>query len=65
MGLHLIHERLMEDFWNLREEIKEGHHKLLEELKEEIFHVLPVETRVCAIRSRHPPAREKGGHSTR
>lgn len=60
MGLHLIHGRLAEDFWNLREEVKEAHQKLLEELKEEVFHVLPVQTRVFAIRSRCPPARGRG-----
>lgn len=53
-------ERLAEDFWNLREEVNEGHQKLLEAFKEEIFHALPVQTRVFAIRSRHPPTQREG-----
>ncbi|KAJ7404376.1 hypothetical protein BTVI_72480 [Pitangus sulphuratus] len=53
-------ERLTKDFWNLKEEIKEGHQKLKEEIKEEMSHAPPVQTRVSAIRSRHPTAQERG-----
>ncbi|RMC19013.1 hypothetical protein DUI87_03617 [Hirundo rustica rustica] len=52
-----VETRLVEQFWSL---IEEGHQKLKKELKEEIYHILPEPTRVSAIRSRYPPARERG-----
>lgn len=53
-------ERLIKNFQNLKEEIKESHKKLREEIKEEIFHALPVQTRVSAIKILCPPVQEKG-----
>ncbi|RMC18232.1 hypothetical protein DUI87_05113 [Hirundo rustica rustica] len=44
----------------VRSLIEEGHQKLKKELKEEIYHISPEPTRVSAIRSRDPPARERG-----
>ncbi|RMC04159.1 hypothetical protein DUI87_18978 [Hirundo rustica rustica] len=44
----------------VRSLIEEGHQKLKKELKEEIYHISPEPTRVSAIRSRYPPARERG-----
>ncbi|RMC19033.1 hypothetical protein DUI87_03637 [Hirundo rustica rustica] len=52
-----VETRLAEQFRSL---IEEGHQKLKKELKEEIYHISPEPTRVSAIRSRHPPARERG-----
>lgn len=44
----------------VRSLIEEGHQKLKKELKEEVYHILPEPTRVSAIRSRCPPAKERG-----
>ncbi|RMC20646.1 hypothetical protein DUI87_01498 [Hirundo rustica rustica] len=52
-----VETRLAEQVWSL---IEEGHQKLKKELKEEIYHISPEPTRVSAIRSRYPPARERG-----
>ncbi|RMC03329.1 hypothetical protein DUI87_20525 [Hirundo rustica rustica] len=52
-----VETRLAEQVWSL---IEEGHQKLEKELKEEIYHISPEPTRVSAIRSRYPPARERG-----
>ncbi|RMC19113.1 hypothetical protein DUI87_03717 [Hirundo rustica rustica] len=43
----------------VRSMIEEGHQKLKKELKEGIYHISPEATRVSAIRSRHPPAKER------
>ncbi|TRZ13832.1 hypothetical protein HGM15179_013267 [Zosterops borbonicus] len=51
-----VETRLAEQVRSL---IEEGHQKL-KELKEEIYHISPEPTRVSAIRSRRPPARERG-----
>lgn len=48
--------RLAEQVWSL---IEEGHQKLKKELKE-VYHILPEPTIVFAIRSLHPPAKERG-----
>ncbi|RMC22008.1 hypothetical protein DUI87_02879 [Hirundo rustica rustica] len=52
-----VETRLAEQVRSL---IEEGHQKLKKELKEEIYHISPEPTRVSAIRSRYPPARERG-----
>ncbi|TRZ07513.1 hypothetical protein HGM15179_019592 [Zosterops borbonicus] len=52
-----VETRLAEQVRSL---IEEGHQKLKKELKEEIYHISPGPTRVSAIRSRRPPARERG-----
>ncbi|TRZ11478.1 hypothetical protein HGM15179_015625 [Zosterops borbonicus] len=52
-----VETRLAEQVQSL---IEEGHQKLKKELKEEIYHISPEPTRVSAIRSRRPPARERG-----
>ncbi|TRZ06113.1 hypothetical protein HGM15179_020994 [Zosterops borbonicus] len=52
-----VETRLAEQVRSL---IEEGHQKLKKELKEEIYHISPEPTRVSAIRSRCPPARERG-----
>ncbi|RMC15931.1 hypothetical protein DUI87_08137 [Hirundo rustica rustica] len=51
-----VETRLAEQVRSL---IEEGHQKLKKELKEEIYHISPEPTRVSAIRSRYPPARER------
>ncbi|TRZ05978.1 hypothetical protein HGM15179_021129 [Zosterops borbonicus] len=51
-----VETKLAERVWSLEEKIEEGYQKLREELKEGIFHISPGQTRVSAIRSRHPPA---------
>ncbi|TRZ20737.1 hypothetical protein HGM15179_006401 [Zosterops borbonicus] len=51
-----VETRLAEQVRSL---IEEGHQKL-KKLKEEIYHISPEPTRVSAIRSRRPPARERG-----
>ncbi|RMC21160.1 hypothetical protein DUI87_02018 [Hirundo rustica rustica] len=52
-----VETRLAEQVRSL---IEEGHQKLKKELKEEIYHISPEPTRVSTIRSRYPPARERG-----
>ncbi|RMC09838.1 hypothetical protein DUI87_13625 [Hirundo rustica rustica] len=52
-----VETRLAEQVQSL---IEEGHQKLKKELKEEIYHISPEPTRVSAIRSRYPSARERG-----
>ncbi|RMC19045.1 hypothetical protein DUI87_03649 [Hirundo rustica rustica] len=52
-----VETRLVEQFRSL---IEEDHQKLKKELKEEIDHILPEPTKVSAVRSRYPPARDRG-----
>lgn len=52
-------DRLIKNFQNLTEEIKEHHKKLREEIKEGIFHPPPVQTRDSASKQ-VPPIQEKG-----
>ncbi|RMC19851.1 hypothetical protein DUI87_03416 [Hirundo rustica rustica] len=52
-----VETRLAEQVRSL---IEEGHQKLKKELKEEIYHISPEPTRVSAIRSWYPPARDRG-----
>lgn len=54
-----VETELAEHVQNWEEKI-EGCHQKLREFKEETFHVLPIQTRVSAIRSRHLQARERG-----
>lgn len=55
-----VETKLAEHVRSLEEKIEEGCQKLREELKEGIFHISPGQTRVSAIRSRRPPAKERG-----
>lgn len=52
-------ERMTKDFQYLEKEIKEEHQKFKEEIKEEIFLALAIQTRLFAIRSRHSLDGEK------
>lgn len=52
-------ERMTKDFQYLEKEIKEEHQKFKEEIKEEIFLTLAIQTRASAIRSRHSLDGEK------
>ncbi|XP_051624901.1 uncharacterized protein LOC127461275 [Manacus candei] len=54
-----VETKLAEHVRNLEEKIEEGHQKLREEIKEGIFHISPGRTRVSAIRSQRPPAKER------
>lgn len=51
---------LTERIWKLEDKIAETHQKLSKELKEGLLQALSVQTRAPVIRSRHPPARERG-----
>lgn len=53
-------ERLIKNFQNLKEDIKEDDKKLREVIKEEISHALPVQTRDSTTKSRCPPFMRKG-----
>lgn len=55
-----VETKLAEHVWSLEEKTEEGYQKLREELKGVIFHISPGQTRVSAIRSRDPPAKERG-----